>query len=320
MHSRTVWRAAWALALLGSQPLFVQTAHAQAPSTDMKDVFMYGIDADTFELLRYNLSTDVFVSVGVVRDGSGNLIKDVEAMAYIPYGPRKGFYGVTNYLDKNPSRLVKINPLDASAEVSNPPIGYWKVTGLIAYQDPGSGEWSLIGATKNTNKADLQAKLISINPDNGTGSELMDLGIMMMAGLALDASGTLYGVDRGLGLAGEVPPGTDSDLYIIDPWSVPQTLTHVGPLPWRVVEALEFAFGEKGPLIDVSTVPGVDATWATDGVLFGFSDAFDMLMIINPATGAAVPHPGSFTTLDCEGLVFVTTGNDPLYGVLRSFD
>ncbi|MCH8006790.1 MAG: hypothetical protein IH888_11270 [Planctomycetes bacterium] len=56
------------------------------------------------------------------------------------------------------------------------------------------------------------------------------------------------------------------------------------------------------------------------GVLFGFSDAFDMLMIINPATGAAVPYPGSFTTIDCEGLVFVTTGNDPLYGVLRSFD
>ncbi|MCH8006979.1 MAG: hypothetical protein IH888_12245 [Planctomycetes bacterium] len=233
MRSRTVWRAAWALTLLGLQPLFVRTAHAQAPSTDMKDVFMYGIDADTFELLRYNLSTDEFVSVGVVRDEMGNIVKDVEAMAYIPYGPRKGFYGVTNFHDKNPSRLVKINPLDASAEVSNPPIGFWKVTGLIAYQDPGNGQWSLIGATKNTNKADLQAKLISINPDNGQGTEIMDLGIMMMAGLALDASGTLYGVDRGLGLAGEVPPGTDSDLYIIDPWSAPQTLTHVGPLPWK---------------------------------------------------------------------------------------
>ena len=320
MHSRTVWRAAWALSLLGAQSLFVRTAHAQAPVTDIKDVFMYGIDADTFELLRYNLSTDVFVSVGIVRDQLGNIVKDVEAMAYIPFGPRKGFYGVTNYLDKNPSRLVKINPLDASAEVSNQPIGYWKVTGLIAYQDPGTGQWSLIGATKNTNKADLQAKLISINPDNGTGSELMDLGIMMMAGLALDASGTLYGVDRGLNNAGEVPPGTESDLYIIDPWSAPQTLTHVGPLPWNKVEALEFAFGEKGPLIDCSTVPGVDPTWTTNGVLFGFSDAFDMLMIINPATGAAVPYPGSFTTVDCEGLVFVTTGNDPLYGVLRGFD
>ncbi len=313
---------AGALTLLGPHP-FVGTAHGQVLPTTINEIFMYGVDADTNKLLRYDLNADEFVTVGTVVNQFGNTVVDLEGMAYIPSGPHKGFYATTNFLDKNPTRLVKINALDATAELYSQPVGFWKVTGLVPYQDPGTGEWSLLGTTKNTNKADLKAKLISINPTNGTGTQLMDLGIMLMTGLAMDANGTLYGVDRGLNLAGEIPPGTDSDLYIIDPWSSPQTLTHVAPLPWNKVEALEFAFGKFGPVIDLSTVAGInpaDPTWSAAGVLFGFSDAFDMLMIINPVTGAAVPYPGSFTTLDCEGLVFCTVRDDPLYGVLRGFD
>ncbi len=313
-------RSLWATGLAGVL-LLPATAHAAPqPDTTVNDLYMYGIDADTFELLRYEMATDQFASVGVVVDQNNNIVKDVEALAFVPAGPYKGFYGMTNYNDTQPTKMVKINALDATAWEYPDPVGFWKVTGLIAYQDPGDGEWSLIGATKHTGQADFAAKLIEVDLETGLATELMDLGIMMMAGLAMDARGKLYGVDRGLNLAGEVPSGTQSDLYEIKPWDSPQELKHLGPLPWNKVEALEFAIGDFKAKIDASAIPGVGNSWTTHGALLGFSDAFDMLMIIDPKNGDAVPYPGTFNTVDCEGLVFVTMRTDPLYGALRGFD
>ena len=322
-RQRSLWATGLAGVLLhlGPQPLFTATAHAAPkPDTTVNELFMYGIDADTFELLRYEMATDTFVSVGVVVDQNNYIVKDVEALAYVPAGPYKGFYGMTNYHDTKPTKMVMINALDATAWEYPDPVGFWKVVGLVAYEDPGTGEWSLLGTTKNTNQADLAAKLIEVDLETGVATQIMDLGIMMMAGLAIDARGKLYGVDRGLNLAGEVPSGTQSDLYEIDPWASPQTLKHLGPLPWNKVEALEFAIGDFKAKIDASAIPGVNVSWTTHGALLGFSDAFDMLMIIDPKNGDAVPYPGTFNTVDCEGLVFVTMRTDPLYGALRGFD
>ena len=322
-RQRSLWATGLAGVLLhlGLQPLLTATAHAAPkPDTTVNELFMYGIDADTFELLRYEMATDTFASVGVVVDQNNNTVKDVEAMAYVPAGPYLGFYGMTNYNDKKPTKMVKINPLDATAWEYPDPVGFWKVSGLIAYQDPGTGEWSLIGATKHTGKADFQGKLIEIDLETGIGTEIQNLGITQMVGLAMDARGKLYGVDRGNNLPGEIPPGTESDLYEIDPWASPQVFKHLGPLPWNMVEALEFAFGDFKAKIDCSAIPGVVPSWTMNGALLGFSDAFDMLMIVDPKNGNAVPYPGTFSTVDCEGLVFVTKRNDPLYGARKGFD
>jgi len=205
-------RSLWTTGLAGVL-LLPATAHAAPqPDTTVNDLFMYGIDADTFELLRYEMATDTFVSVGVVVDQNNYIVKDVEALAYVPAGPYKGFYGMTNYHDTKPTKMVMINALDATAWEYPDPVGFWKVTGLIAYQDPGDGEWSLIGATKNTGQADFAAKLIEVDLETGLATEIMDLGIMMMSGLAMDARGKLYGVDRGLNLAGEVPPDVSAQV------------------------------------------------------------------------------------------------------------
>ncbi len=308
--------------LVGPQTLVVQRAYAPPNQTLIEEVFMYGVDADTNELLRYTLETDEFAPVGVVTDQFGATVIDIEGMARIPLGFQKGIYGTTNFKDNNPTKLIRINPLDATAWLFPTEVGFWKVAGLTPYKKP-SGDWILLGTTKNTNQGDLQAKLIEIDPVTGLGTELMDLGIMLMTGLALDEAGVLYGVDRGLGNAGEVPLNTASDLYIIH-WQMPpgsQSLEHIGTIPtWSKVEGLEFAFGDNAFPIDCSTVPGTNPSWFKDGVLIGFSDGYDMLMIINPNNGDAVEFPGTFQTLDCEGLVFVTARNDPLYGVLRGFD
>ncbi len=313
----------WTIGIAGAfLALSVQRAYAPPGQTLIEEVFMYGVDADTNELLRYALKTDEFVSVGLVTDQFGATVNDIEGMARIPAGPQKGFYGTTNFNDNNPTKLIKIEPLDALCTMYADPVGFWKVAGLTPFQKL-SGDWVLLGTTKNTNQNDLQAKLIEIDPVTGLGTELMDLGIMLMTGLAIDEAGVLYAVDRGLGLAGEVPLNTASDLYIIH-WQLPpgsQWLEHIGSIPvWSKVEGLEFAFGDNAFPIDCSTVPGTNPSWFKDGVLIGFSDGYDMLMIINPMNGNAVEFPGTFQTLDCEGLVFVTNRTDPLYGSLRGFD
>ncbi len=315
---------AGALLYLAPQPLLTAPAHAAPlPDTTVDELFMYGIDADTFELLRYEMATDTFASVGVVVDQNNNIVKDVEAMAFVPAGPNMGFYGTTNFSDNNPTKLIKINPLDATCTMYPDPVGFWKVAGLTPFKK-ANGDWILLGTTKNTNQGDLQAKLIEIDPVTGLGIELMDLGIMLMTGLAFNDKGVLYGVDRGLGMAGEVPLNTASDLYIIH-WQEPlgsQWLEHVGTIPnWSKVEGLEFAFGDNMKPIDCASLPApTNPSWFKDGVLVGFTDGYDMLMIINPMNGDAIEYPGSFQTLDCEGLVFVTMRTDPLYGALRGFD
>ncbi len=325
-RQRSLWATGLAGVLLhlGLQPLFTATAHAAPlPDTTVDELFMYGIDADTFELLRYEMATDTFASVGVVVDQNNNIVKDVEAMAYVPDGPYKGFYGMTNYKDTNPTKMVKINALDATAWEYPDPVGFWKVAGLTPFEK-ASGDWVLLGTTKHTDQSDLKAKLIEVDLETGVATEIMDLGIMLMTGLAIDEKGVLYGVDRGIGQAGEVPLNTASDLYIIH-WQEPlgsQWLEHVGTIPnWSKVEGLEFAFGDNMKPIDCSTLPApTNPSWFKDGVLIGFSDGYDMLMIINPMNGDAIEYPGTFQTLDCEGLVFVTMRTDPLYGALRGFD
>ena len=58
-------------------------------------------------------------------------------------------------------------------------------------------------------------------------------------------------------------------------------------------------------------------SWTEDGVLFGFSDNYDALLIIDASTGHSVKWNCSFATIDCEGLVFTTHQRD-LWGTIIS--
>ena len=110
---------------------------ACAQDTQIDDVIMYGIDADTFNLLRYEFSTDTFTIVGKVQENQGPVVKDVEGLAYIPHGFHKGLYGTTNFNDNQPTRLIEINPFDASAYMYPDVVGFWKVSGLVVPTPPG---------------------------------------------------------------------------------------------------------------------------------------------------------------------------------------
>ncbi len=270
-----------------------------AKLTPIEEVVMYGIDADTYELLRYTFDTDEYVRIGVVSDQNGNVVEDVESMTMIPHGPFKGIYGTPNFYEDKPSRLVRINPLDATAMMYPNSIlgGEGKVEGLAAVQDPDTGDWYLVASTDNDT-------IEVIDPATGIGAKIRDVD-RNYEGLALAPDGTLYGAT------------TDpAELWVIDLPSGNET--KVGQMAsFTKCEALEFAFGDDEARIKIPNEGAevVPDSWTDDGILFGFDDDADAFLIINMATGDAVQWFCSFATIDCEGMAFTTKRRDA-WGVI----
>ncbi|MHC5006700.1 MAG: hypothetical protein ACYTGF_04990 [Planctomycetota bacterium] len=263
--------------------------------TQIEEIIMYGVDADTHELLRYEFSTDAYTPIGVVKDQNENVVTDIEGLALIPQGPHKGLYGSANYYEQWPSKLVKINGLDAKGQVYPANIGFEKVEGLVAVQNPDTLDWSLLGVAKNPNPS-----LITIDPTTGTGSLIMETDNRYL-GLAIKPDGTIYGVTK-----------DPSRLLTIDRETGQES--SVGELDgYSQVEALEYAFGDGDPRIKIAMVGHdvVPDSWTMSGVLFGFADDQDALLIINAQNGQSVRWECSFQTVDCEGLVFTTQTSDP---------
>jgi hypothetical protein len=269
--------------------------------TQIEEVIMYGVDADTHELMRYEFRTDAFVSLGVVKDGNDNPVTDIEGLAYIPHGPHKGLYGTANYYETQPSRLVKISGLDAKATVYSTSIGFEKVEGLVAAQDPDSYEWSLLGVAKYP-----ATSLITIDPASGAGTLIMETDNRYL-GLARDPDGTIYGVTK-----------DPAELWTIDPGSGESSTGELSG--YTKVEALEYAFGDDEPRIKIPMVGHdvVPDSWTMAGVLFGFDDDADALLIINAQNGHHVQWECSFQTIDCEGLVFTTELSDPFGPIVNT--
>ena len=262
--------------------------------TAIEEVVMYGIDADTNELLRYSFETDTFVAIGVVRTESDDVIDDTEALTWVASGPAKGMYCIPRDGALS-GKLLRINPLDARAEIVSD-TGFDGVTGMVAIQNPVTGDWVVIVSDRKA------MKLLLIDPQSGAVLAAFDVA-EKFEGLALGPHGTLYG-------------NTRRKLYVIDPSSGSETF--VGDIPYNKVEALEYGFGDGAPQIDV---PGIPSEWTADGALFAFDDDSDSLMIVDPASGDAMDYPCSFSTVDCEGLILTTRSRDP-YGpvVANVFD
>ena len=313
------------------------------PTTVIDEVVMYGVDDDTDVLLRYAFSAEEYRVVGEIRDDDGNIVDEIESLAYIPHGPHKGLYGVTNYDGNVETRLVEISLLDARSTVRSVDIGFGNVEGMIALRDPVTDQW-LLYAT-HTEGGPQQVTLCHIPPGNPGNPQTITVGMAALpahlahgdsigaCGEPLPSNRNLIAIDPASGVGTLVMPvglkfeglarGPDGTLYAaenrrlwtIDP--VAGTVSLIGEHAYLNVEALEYAFGDYDPQIDV---PGVPDEWTADGVLFGFSDTSNAMLILNPATGEAVEYDCPIDTTDCEGMVFLTEQSDPVYHVLNIFD
>ncbi|MHC4414898.1 MAG: hypothetical protein ACYS0G_06415 [Planctomycetota bacterium] len=132
--------------------------------------------------------------------------------------------------------------------------------------------------------------LFTINPATGVGTYLCTLK-MWYNGLAIDANGLVFGAKG------------DGALWAID---VPARIAGDMDAEWEVgqhgnggIEALEFAFGVNEARVEAL---GLDDEWIGIGLLFTYSEGNGFL-IVNPATGAAIPYPCSMPSLDLEGIV-----------------
>ncbi len=277
--------------------LFTCAASAE-PKTDITELVMYGIDADTYELLRYTFHDDNYTRIGKVTDENDNVVEDVESLCYIPSGPYKGFYGGANFYEETPSRLVKINAMDARGVMLPQAVGFAKIEGMVAVLDGGTGEWFILATTQGEYYDDGDTEgdpcLIRINPATGRGTKIRETA-ENFEGLAMGLDGTVLGT-------------YEDELYEIDLASGNDNRTSSGHDLGKT-EALEWAFGDAGAL-GINTDGLCPGSWTTNGILFGFSDDEDALLIMDPDSGDAVKYPCSFATVDCEGLVFTTRIRD----------
>ena len=126
MHYRLRAPTIGTIATAGMAVAFaVCPAVSGAPATPLGEIVLYGIDADTHELLRYTFDTDTYTRIGVVVDQNGFEIDHPEAFTYIPSGDYKGFYAVSNQKDSTGGpqhTLARINGMDATCVMSPQPV------------------------------------------------------------------------------------------------------------------------------------------------------------------------------------------------------
>jgi hypothetical protein len=254
---------------------------------------MYAIDDDTDELVRYSFRSNEYIVIGEVVEDNGHVVDEIEALGFIPHGPHKGLYGVTNHHGDLQTKLVKIDVFDGTATVYPDYTGFGNVEGLVGFRHAG-GDWDLyaVNSAKVAQGGGGKKNLLKINPATGLGTVVMHIGARF-EGLAQGSDGTLYGA-RG------------HNLWTIDPAG--GTVTKIGSHGFSDVEALEYAYGDYGLNVDV---PGIPDEWTADGVLFGFADDQDTVVILNPATGEAAAWVCAVNTTDLEGMVFATMMTDP---------
>jgi hypothetical protein len=302
MRASTTWKL---VSLIGvatvvssGRPVMAQ----ETADTGIDDIVMYAVESSCpARLMRYFFLSDTFTPIGEVWTSEGLPVDDVEALSYVPQGPYKGLYGVAT---DGPTEqyLTRIDPLTAEATLYGPNLGGSNVTGMIAHYDAALGKWYLLASDKGS-------KLRMIDPATGNATTETNVG-HDFEGLARNSEGVLYA-------------NTKTKLYRLDPAPGNQyDPVLIGSTGLDKAESLEFAFGNAAPPIDV---PGVNENWTTNGVLFVFDDDTDMFGILNPNTGAFKQYlvdgwPSTFSNQDAEGMIFVTTINDPLYGSIDGFD
>lgn len=280
----------------------VVTADSPPADTEIDDIVMYAVESsDPARLMRYFFRSDTFVSIGNLWTSDGLPVDDVEALSYVPQGPYKGLFGVATD-GPTEQHLTRISPLTAEAIVYGPNLGGAKIIGMIADYDFDEGKWSLLAT-------DANGKLRRIDVETGNAATIANVG-KEFEGLARNSEGVIYA-------------NTNTKLYRLDPAGGNQyDVVLIGSMGLSRAESLEFAFGNAAPPINV---PGVDPSWTEFGVLFVFDDDTNEFGILNPQTGQFKQYlvdgqPSSFSNEDAEGMIFVTTLNDPLYGSIDGFD
>lgn len=275
--------------------------------TGIDEIVMYAVESSSpARLMRYFFLSDTFVAIGEVWTTEGYAVDDVEALSYVPQGPYKGLYGVATK-GATEQHLTRIDPLTAQAFEYPSSLGGSDITGMIADFDEGSGEWYLLASDKG-------GKMRRVDPATGNAAVLCTVG-HDFEGLARNSEGILFGNTRTHLYRLDLVLGEEGMGDHYDP-------VMIGPTGLDKAESLEFAFGNNAPPI---TMPGVGEGWTQHGVLFVFDDDTDKFGILNPTSGQFKEYlvdgaPCTFSNQDAEGMIFVTTINDPLYGSIDGFD
>ncbi len=323
------------------------TGTVSAQGTEITEVVMYTVDADTAQLLRFVFATNEFDVIGAMYNQNGELMLDMESLALIPTGPFRGFYGVA--VSGGPAssykKLSRVSPLDASVWVydinaANGPLGYTRAMTprLFAPNEISPGEpggWKLLAMKTAGGRTECYLNVVDpaygqIIPVPGADPKGMPVrqgaNFIMVEGLAIDEADQCFGTTYHA-------TTKKSRLWHLDVnWgtaTVSATPLSGFVMPERM-EALEFAFGDNE--MNPSGLPTPADGWThANGVLIGFSDNENTLVVQN--ADMASPDVGSwqylntingepiaFMSIDTEGIVFTTRSRDPIEAILNGFD
>ncbi len=192
--SRSMMKMALAAGLFAAAPAFGQDG------TSALQYEVFGVNRGTAELVKYNLATAAFETVGVVRDAQGNALTGIEAGAYAPgYANIFGFWFDSG---ANASRVVFIDILDAKGTIVGREIEGGMVTGAAAAQD-GNGKWHVFAVQHEQQTPPVAIEgSVNLNPNN---NDDMEFGLRvggdgdwdhtrdnLLAASGLDADGTYY--------------------------------------------------------------------------------------------------------------------------------
>src|SRR5262245_9500133 len=160
------------LSVIGLGAALILGQPARGQTTPMQDLVMYGIDADTFELMRYQFSDDTFTRLGRVRDQDGQFVNHPESFAYVPGGPNQGFFTTTTRFGPiaKRDRLVKVDGITVTGYMYPAPhFTRTGVRGMVPDLNPATGVWSLLALAHNSNSPPM---LTRINLTTGRDSDV----------------------------------------------------------------------------------------------------------------------------------------------------
>jgi hypothetical protein len=267
---------------------------------------LYGVDnydgADNSKLIRFDVF-DATVAVYPVDIGFGNIegmvsSRDPETGEWTLYATQTGMVhgnGGGGGGGENPNKVFIChrppgNPDNAHTIWVGAPAA---AAHLQQHAGDGTHPGDTLGSCDGDETISIK-NLIQIDPATGLGEMVMQLD-KKFEGLAQGPDGVFYAAN-------------DNELWAIDLYY--GTVGEIGANGHEEIEALEYAYGDYDPQVEV---PGIPASWTASGVLLGFSDADDAVLILNPATGEAVEYQCAIDATDIEGMVFMTEMNDP-YG------
>ena len=145
------------------------------------DMYLYGIEHDSGDLVRYDFALETLMTIGPVQDASDVTLTGIEASAYAP--GYTNIYGFWTDPSDDQAKLLYINKDTGKASVVGDPLGTGSVTGAVAVNTDTGVDVFVVQVPK---PIEFQIINGSVVPSEPVAVKVSVLGAAISAGGAYD--------------------------------------------------------------------------------------------------------------------------------------